>query len=284
VKHCLRFGMLLLMVTLGGCGSQRSVLISSAETTSAFSYLTVSPSRSATATSEVQSTSMLSPISPSASASIEPRPEGIPTLASTPTSFPLLPATRLVNAVAFIVGDWQYGGADSLWIANLDGSGDRPLLDDVSQVAWSPASDQLACIRQGDLWALSSNGQIPQNALASEDERGPIVLFSWSSDATRLAFVQKPSGNETSYLAISEVEGVGRVDLLTSRDRIISLAWAPNGEWIAFRTVSGLWVVNVANAESRYLEIPGGLGGGIEQVSWSPRSDALAVLFLGNGR
>src|SRR5258708_4156348 len=102
-------------------------------------------------------------------------PAASPTLP--PFLFPMLPITPYPkaqavsnNSVAFVAGDPQHQTlTSSLWIANIDGSGERELVEDVdtsdwqraaTELKWSPNGKWISYMSAADLWLTAPDGTI----------------------------------------------------------------------------------------------------------------------------
>ncbi|MCP4369154.1 MAG: hypothetical protein GY797_13730 [Deltaproteobacteria bacterium] len=209
-----------------------------------------------------------------------------------PPPFPVVPTmtVRISNTIAFIVDE----GHHSLWIANVDGTGEKKILDEVSEslssgdewknrVVWSPDGQRLAVNRYGGLWILSPDGDnltevVPVNWAEGKD----ITNLAWSPDGDKIAFLQRTEIN-TYYLGIVNVAS-GDINYITKNPRLEHrLLWSPDSKWIALSDHDMLSVTNVNSQTITSLGY-GCQGGYIVMFSWSPQSDRLAVQDVGNGR
>jgi Tol biopolymer transport system component len=144
-----------------------------------------------------------------------------------------------------------------LWVSNPDGSNAHELLPRVegrplvegrqTAVGWSPNGRWLLFDAFGTPTLTDPTGsEIRELNVEGES-------FAFSPDSTRLAFVRAIDAtdrNVGTQLAILEI-ATGRVTVLKStrsRDSLGSVAWSPDGEWIAFdrQTISipfgGGWI------------------------------------------
>ncbi len=207
-----------------------------------------------------------------------PSPPLIPKLS--PSPLPTVPPLKTVraNAVAFIVGDWQGAGADALWIANIDGSGETKLADEVQQVVWSPDGHWLSCLRENSLWLISPDHATQR--LLYEPAQGEISHVAWSPDSTKIAFVQSIRYYEPTYrLAIMEVANSRDTYHLETTEPLRVTSWAPNGQWLALsRPFSHLELINTTTGKMVTLNPDHGCTGFFWTVVWAPSSDRLAFL------
>ena len=87
---------------------------------------------------------------------------------------------------------------------------------------WSPAGDQIAFIRQGDVWTVGPDGS--REAKIATD--GSVETLAWSRDGSRLAF------SADSYLGIIDTDGTNLSRV--SNIRPGPLSWSPNGQTLAY--------------------------------------------------
>lgn len=190
------------------------------------------------------------------------------------------------DVVAFIVGDWQGDEPDALWLANLDGTVEVKILDDVSQVAWSANGEWLAAMRHDGLWLISPDAKKQRRMLMADTARGNVVQAVWSPDNTQIAFVQA-NEDEVEHLGIIEID-TGQATYLSTAiapERFTSLAWSPDGQRLAFvKGFHSIEVIEVAQREAKVLPLTWDCLGSIMALTWSPQSDRLAFWAYGNGR
>lgn len=209
-----------------------------------------------------------------------------------PSPFPSVPTMtiRITNTIAFITNEGNY----SLWIANVDGSGEKKILDEVSgplpsndewknRVVWSPNGQWLAVNRYDGLWLLSPDGdRLTEIVPANWNKGKDIVNFAWSLDGTKIAFLQRTEVG-TNFLGIAE-PATNKINYLLENPRVeYRLSWSPNNQWIALADHDTLSAINVNTRTILSLGYAC-QGGNIVVFSWSPQSDRLAVLDVGNGR
>lgn len=140
--------------------------------------------------------------------------------------------------------------AVSLWIADADGRNPRVVLDDrrFSSLAFprlAPAGDRLAFAGVGGPVGPTprSSGRLPALAPRVASAHGlPWDLWEIRVDGS----------------------GLRRLTELAEDDP--SLAWSPDGRWLAFQGGSGVYVIDVASAALYQLSETVGFGG----IDWAP--------------
>jgi WD40 repeat protein len=198
---------------------------------------------------------------------------------------------RISNTIAFIVGEVN---RHSLWIANMDGSGEKRILDEVSgdlssdyewknRVAWSPDGQWLAVNRYGGLWVLSPDGDdLTEIVPANWGQGQEIRNFAWSPDGSSIAFLQRTE-NSTYYLGIVHLASRIVEYIFDEPGLAWRLSWSPDNQWIALTDYYSLQVTNVKSKTVLSLEY-GCQGAMITDLAWSPESERLAIVEVGNGR
>lgn len=133
-------------------------------------------------------------------------------------------------------------GSD-VFVIDGDGTGERRLVADGGAPSWSPDGGRLAFVRDGDIWAVGSDGSgAVQLTAGPERDSGP----DWSPRGDEIAFARDPDPGT------SEIYGI---DLTTRRLRRISSesahnvgcfghsawspAWSPDGRRIAYELERG---------------------------------------------
>src|SRR5262245_29504226 len=128
----------------------------------------------------------------------------------------------------------------------------------------SPDGRQIAFARDGDLWAMSANGE-RQRLLARN-----AVEAAWAPDSRTLAYT-RPGSN-----GIRTVGADGRGDRLLFPGDADAPAWSPDGRSLAFlRVRATLYTLAVVRGRKKRL-----LGSAsIERPSWSP--DGRWIAYIG---
>lgn len=173
-----------------------------------------------------------------------------PTFPPSPTVAPPYPTASVVkaNAVVFIEGN-------SLWIANVDGSGERKLTDIENNASsnskyllqWSPDGKWISYISGDNLWIISPDGLVKRKVLliSKTDNKDRIWSYDWSPDSSKIAYIQTVNEKLTSWLLDLDTGNVSKLPTTPQ----ISLAWSPDGRYILLNTYTSLTVFGVATGK-----------------------------------
>jgi Tol biopolymer transport system component len=213
-----------------------------------------------------------------------------PTSPPSPTAMPPYPTASTVkeNAVAFIA-------EKALWIANVDGSGERKLVDVMRNedsvynrmLQWSPNGKWISYFSQDKLWVVSRDGLINSSLLSLPDKSvAYLIRYAWSPDSSKIAYLElsyhkpavtptpRPEGGDSgiaSYLVGMIDIATGNVSELSSFEAnagIPILLWSPNGRDLLFIKDYSLVLFDVTtNKIVKTIK----RGCGLERdLSWSP--------------
>jgi hypothetical protein len=165
-----------------------------------------------------------------------------PTMAPSPT--PSYPTASVVksNAVAFISG-WTNGKV-SLWVANVDGSGEKKLTDIAKkdslgsvQMKWSPNGEWISYKADDGFWLISRDGSIKKKILSfSGENAGRLYTYTWSPDSLKIAYIgQMPKGISPVSIQILDLEAGKILELFSFTPSIpFTLLWSPDGHYLLY--------------------------------------------------
>ena len=238
-------------------------------------------------------------IAASATPSITPSPIPMPTftpiiyptMTPYPTAYPTASVVKS-SAVAFIARNNSYSLDTSLWVVNVDGSGERKLVEiaynekdgwtDDPLLQWSPDGKWISYIESHALYIISPDGSIKRKLLPLPDTR-EIFIYRWSPDSSKIAYLETVSGESTVTPTPGPDNGmapylVGMIDIATGKVSELSsfeanagipiLLWSPNGRTLLFIKDFSLVLFDVT-AHKVVKTIKRGCG--LERgLSWSP--------------
>ena len=225
------------------------------------------------------------------------KPTPTPTRTATVTATPY-PTTTIVqaNAVAFVVGDWQMKEPDSLWIANVDGSGEKLLVDDVGawtwrygyNVKWSPNGRWISFIKGGDLWLVSPDDLTQQKILTVDKGKELLREYQWSPDSSQIVYAVYGSGTSIdipvpAYIALLDLASNTTTELaMFNNSTPIMLEWSPDARYIVLAHDFWLGVIETATGKMETIALA--CSGMMESLVWSPNNEWIAYTATGNGR
>ena len=211
---------------------------------------------------------MRTPI-PTLQATRAPTYINLPTLTPRPSSTPHPPtstaypnaSTIKANAVAFIENS-------TLWIANIDGSGEKNLAKlaknsdwlSSNMLRWSPDGKWLSYLSGDGLWAISPDGAVKRKLLDIPTEAWKF-MYEWSPDSSKIAYqhvaydkpTKTPTPGPESGMAPYRVGTIdvatGKVSTLSSHEAnagISVLKWLPDGRNLLFIKDYSLVLLDVA--------------------------------------
>jgi Tol biopolymer transport system component len=224
----------------------------------------------------------------------------------TPTSYPTASEVK-ANAVAFISRDKNNSLDTALWVANVDGSGERKLVDipynrqdgdwgiTSKYLQWSPDGKWINYIDAHALWMISPDGSIKRKLLHLPD--AGLFLYSWSPDSSKIAYLEyshhKPTvtptpgpdmGLDPYLVGMIDIE-TGKVSELSSFEAnagIPILSWSPNGRDLLFIENRSFSIYEVS---TRKVVKTIKRGCGLERnFSWSPNGKWFSYTDNGVGR
>lgn len=215
---------------------------------------------------------------------------GLPSSTPYPTAIPYPTAETInANAVAFIA-------ENALWVANVDGSGERKLVDIIYNkdsyypqegVQWSPDGKWISYFSEDKLWAVSRDGLTKKNLLSLPDKSvANLIRYVWSPDGSKIAYLElsflkptitptpRPEGGESGlapyFVGIIDIAtgNISELSPFEANAGIPTLSWSPNGRDLLFIKDYSLVMFDVA-ANKIVKTIKRGCG--LERgLSWSP--------------
>ncbi|MBI1793556.1 MAG: hypothetical protein HYR70_05140 [Chloroflexi bacterium] len=234
--------------------------------------------------------------------SIAPSPTVLPTftMQPSPTAMPPYPTASVVkaNAVVFVEREYWAGNL-SLWIVNVDGSGERKLTgieNNESQssnylLQWSPDGKWIGYISGDDLWIISPDGSIKRKILSIQDTDKKIIrVYRWSPDSSKIAYAQASDWGDRTSITIGLLDLVtGKISEIDSYQSplTITLFWTPDGNHLLLSKDPSFLLFDI-NAQKfvKTKEIPGWhecTAWWYDQLFWSPNEQWFAYTFHGNG-
>lgn len=229
---------------------------------------------------------------------IWPSPTVLP---PTPTAYPTA-STVKANAVAFISPDEHLNY--SLWIANIDGSGERKLVENLDDkrwnthgyaaLRWSPNGKWISYLSSEELWIVSPDGLVNKKVLSFPDkDKGTVYMYQWSPDSSQIAYVQAglAAGLESNVPIV-----VGLLDLETGKTSElfsyksptpVTFLWAPNGRYLLLSVMgkNGFSIFDIAARKFvKEIESTASCSPWHHGVAWSPNSNWFYDIPSQNGR
>jgi Tol biopolymer transport system component len=151
----------------------------------------------------------------------------------------------------------------AVWIVNTDGTGMRRLVARGKSPAWS-SRNLIAFERGGSVWTVRPNGRGLRRVVRRAADP------DWAPGGARLAFIRR------GRIAVTNADG-GRVRLVHTEPRgIDSVAWAPDGGWLAYSLAEeGIWARELGGRRADVELTFGGMsesgGTAFLGVAWRPR-------------
>ncbi len=213
-------------------------------------------------------------ITPSVTPSPIPSPTFTPVTYPTMTPYPTdisYPTASIVNAkaVAFIS---EEGNGNSLWIANVDGSGERKLTDIEHNtqwgseylLKWSPDGKWIGYISGDDLWIISPDGSVKRKLLSFPDRTtGTLYTYVWSPDSSKIAYIQKATDGPVAQITVTMFDLVTGKTLEISSNQApdpMPISWSPDGKYILFAKDFSYSLYEVATGKITKEIKPNGMG------------------------
>ncbi|MCH7836265.1 MAG: PD40 domain-containing protein [Chloroflexi bacterium] len=124
-------------------------------------------------------------------------------------------------------------GQDELWVSDVDGGDERMLAEYVAEpIAWSPDSERIAFVSDGDLYSIAADGS-GRSKLEAERYTQPLAL-TWSPDGERIAYLLPDALRVVDVASGDEKTLVSGVNFPTEFGEISPPAWSPEGDQLLF--------------------------------------------------
>jgi Tol biopolymer transport system component len=170
-----------------------------------------------------------------------------------------------------------------IWAVNADGSGERKLVGDAMQPAWSRDGRRLLFqdfepytpSTARALKVARANGSGARTIFRGAMEQAFRSPPAWSPNGKRIAFGTTTPALEHRVVVVN-ADGTGRRRLAAG----LYAAWAPGGKTIALEQDSGVFVHPLARGRARRVAGRAGFGGSCP--TWSPDGKRLALLTNAN--
>jgi hypothetical protein len=216
------------------------------------------------------------------------------TVTPTPTATPYPLELFAALLVSSSLGDTE----PSLYSLNGDGTDERLTTADVREIAYDPAGEKVAFVRdveyaaEGDLPAVSApeifvapasdlNAAVQITTLRAERSGSP----SWAPDGVQIAFVSDYDGDEEIWTMTSDGQNVTQI---TANDGAIDRdpAWSPDGSTIVYasdasspgQTEIFSVVVPISEGDAPVITRLTDDAGSSYAPAWSPTGEMLAFI------
>jgi len=181
-------------------------------------------------------------------------------------------------------------GETDLVVFDADGTETRVTAADPTGGSFSPDGSEVVYAagpwERSAIYAVSSDGGAPRLILRSTRRIGSALAFTYhpalSPDGTRIAYFDGMFDHSHSLWMVNADGTQRRVlldDELSDSGHLRALAWSPDGEWLAFTTDAGLYLVGSDGTGLRRV-VSGGFGTA-PALQWSPDGWRIAYLRMG---
>lgn len=218
-----------------------------------------------------------------------------------PTGTPYPTAqTVKAGAVALIAGDWQNNKLDSLWVANVDGSGEKELISTIDDsqyrpdsLKWSTNGKWISYESGNDIWLVSPDGSINRKISSSFNKDTMLLSYEWSPDSSRIAYIRWESAQQSNeqhfVLSILDIASE-RVSVLAEYDVHTNwsfVSWSPDGQYLLYTRDNSFYVAEATSGKTVRIisgRNPNCMGSaGIHRLMWSPNSEWFYYIHSGTG-
>ena len=213
---------------------------------------------------------------------------------STPTEVPFPTAQAIsTNVVAFIVEGPDYTFPDSLWVANVDGSGEKQLVANIdhwpedyySDLQWSPDGKWISFLSRDGLWLVTPDGATINKVLNFPD----LLTFKWSPDSSQIAYVQASwLSSQTPQPSLIGILNIKSGSVTSSFDfdfqpLNLLLTWVFNGKYLLLNHVGAFVLVDPSSGRVVRELQKGFLSPDYIYLIMSPNNQWFALVAAGTG-
>ncbi len=197
--------------------------------------------------------------------------------------FKALPRARMpttpTRAEAINAADWKGAGSDYVVVGRVAALGNGTLAVDFDLV------NTLTGVRLATQRFTGPPGALRNAAHRVSDAVYQKILGVRGAFATRIAYVAVDGAPPAQHyqLIVADADGENPHLILDSRFPIMSPAWSPDGQWLAYVSfeskLSGVYVQLVRTGERRLVSARAGINGA---PAWSPDGRKLALTLGGS--
>jgi len=197
--------------------------------------------------------------------------------------FKALPRERMpaspARADAVTAADWKAAGSDYIVVGRLAAQGNGMLAVDFDLV------NTLTGVRLATQRFTGPPAALRNAAHKVSDAIYQKIVGVRGAFATRVAYVSVDGSPPTQHyqLIVADADGENPHLILESRFPIMSPAWSPDGQWLAYVSfeskLSGVYVQLVRTGERRLVSARAGINGA---PAWSPDGRKLALTLGGS--